>query len=79
MARFRCVDELEDNEENVFQTARQTLIRISSNILKNPAELKFRSLKVSFFVCQREKQIERVSVRIDKVWAIGQIGDIAQW
>jgi len=42
-----CVDDLKDNEESVFKAACDTLLRVSTNIMKNPTEQRFRSLKLT--------------------------------
>lgn len=45
-----CVDELRENDDGIFKAACDTLLRVSSNILKSPKETKFRLLKVSWLV-----------------------------
>ena len=47
MATLECVRDLEENDKDIRDDAVKTLLRITSNILKSPKEIKFRSLKVS--------------------------------
>ena len=46
METLECVTSLRDNDDDIRDLAVETLLRISSNILKNPKEVKFRTLKV---------------------------------